>query len=207
MPTLEKEQATLPEQKTNSSTDRLVPTKDLEAAGIPADVLQLDYKKYLKWHDERHAQKLKEIKDQIDSSPDASDPVKHFEMMDWYSKLADKSSREWGIEFDDRMMDYMAGVLIDHKKVAIVKLPEENLYWYNRLLTMIYGLPSNQDSFYKDDVSGQYYQNHPGRPDSASIELYIYDLPDSKAKMGQAALGQIMAPALDQSAELVSAAA
>lgn len=179
----------------------------LEAAGIPPDTFLFDYEGYLKWYEERYEKELEGLKCIIDSVSEAHDPKFYAKLNDEYSKLADRTSQERGEKFDKDLIDLIQALLITipkhedggmaKKHITFAIRPGTDLYWYDQLMKEITGLPPDQDTYYTDDYDKEeqyrkYWPNHPGRPDKASIEVHVYELPAVTNKIGEIAVLQVI---------------
>lgn len=165
----------------------------LVAAGIPTDTYQFDYNNYVEGYE---ARKTADRLDQLSIIGDKADELSRHIDSDDYDQLkrafdayVAPINQAWGAEFDEDILNYLSALLIGHKDITFVIEPKTELFWFDRLKSMVNGIPYDQDEHYIDE-DGTERQAHPGRPDADKIELRVYTIPDSMVRMRKLALAQ-----------------
>jgi hypothetical protein len=175
----------------------LVSAEDLAAKGISEETFQFDYNRYVETYEaskhEERALNLAAIQAMADTLAETEDPNVRSQRSQEFHNFADPINDTWGKEFDRDIINFLEAMLIMHKDLTIVMLPGTQLYWYDKLKNEVYGSPSNHDTYYYVEETGQHYQDHPGRDDKESIIINTYELPESAVKVGHRALSLVQA--------------
>lgn len=173
---------------------RLLSTEELEASNIPADTFQFGYNDYVEKYEaskkDERAMELAAIHAMAKELAKSTSHEEYQERLRTYSEYADPINARWGNEFDNDIINLTQAILIGHKDVTFVVKPGTKLFWYDRLVGEIKGIPYDQDTHYWDDEDQVEVQAHPGRPDKDRIELHVFELANSASKMSSLALKQ-----------------